>query len=374
MHVLRKPRVEQLQKKLINREIDRRDFMAAAAAAGVAPVASSLVSPAMAAEGDMIHYFTWSGYEPVELHQPFFDKHGRSPDWSIFASAEDGLQKIRAGFVADLAHPCVDGVPRWHDAGVVQPIDTSRVSYWDDMFPALHTMNGAVIDGDVYMVITDFGLSSMIYRTDIIEGEESWMYMYDEKYAGRICARNTTASIFVPLKILGYDPMNPTPEQVMEAADMARKQRDLVRFYWDSQTDMEQAIASGECVVAYAWNEALVNLLDQGIPVAFAAPKEGAFGWACGLVRLAAAENDEQMAYDFIDAWLAPETGKFLIEAYGYGHGNIKSFDLVDTETLVALGYDDPVRLMEGTAFWVPMDPAIDELMLETWEDIIAGL
>ena len=264
MHVLRKPRVEQLQKKLINREIDRRDFMAAAATAGVAPVASSLVPSARAAEGDMIHYFTWSGYEPVELHQPFFDKYGRSPDWSIFASAEDGLQKIRAGFVADLAHPCVDGVPRWHDAGVVQPIDPSRVSYWDDMFPALHTMNGAVIDGDLYMVITDFGLSSMIYRTDIIEGEESWMYMYDEKYAGRICARNTTASIFVPLKILGYDPMNPTPEQVMEAAEMARKQRDLVRFYWDSQTDMEQAIASGECVVAYAWNEALVNLLDQG--------------------------------------------------------------------------------------------------------------
>lgn len=102
---------------------------------------------------------------------------------------------------------------------------------------------------------------------------------------------------------------------------------------------MEQAVATGECVVAYAWNEALVNLLDQGIPVAFSTPREGVFGWACGLVRPAAAENDEHMAHDFINAWLAPETGKFLIEAYG----NAKSFDLVTTETLVALGYDDPV-------------------------------
>ena len=232
MHVLRKPRVEQLHRKLLNREIDRRDFMAVAATAGLAPVASSLMSPARAAEGDMIHYFTWSAYEVPELHQPFVDKYGQSPNWSVFASAEDGLQKIRAGFVADLAHPCVDNVPRWHDAGALQPLDTSRIDHWDDMFPALHTMNGATINGDVYMAITDFGLSSMIYRTDIVEGEESWMYMYDEKYAGRICARNTTASIFVPLKILGYDPMNPTPEQVAEAADMARKQRDLVRFYW----------------------------------------------------------------------------------------------------------------------------------------------
>ena len=374
MRVLRMPRVEHLHRKLLNREIDRRDFMAVAAVAGLVPMASSAVSPASAAQGDMIHYFTWSAYEVPELHQSFVDKHGRSPDWSIFASAEDGLQKIRAGFVADLAHPCVDNVPRWHEAGVIKPLDTSRIDAWNDMFPALHTMNGAMIDGEVYMAIADFGLSSVIYRTDIVEGEESWGMMFDDRYSGRVCGRNSSATLQIALKMLGYDPMDPTPAQVAEAGDMARKQRDLIRFYWDSQTDMEQAMASGECVVAYAWNEALINLLDQDVPVAFAAPKEGAFGWACGLVHLAAAENDDQMAYDFINAWLAPETGKFLIESYGYGHGNAKSFDLVDRETLVALGYADPEKLMSATSFWVPLTPEIDQLLLETWEDVSAGL
>ncbi len=374
MHVLRKPRVEALQKKLINREIGRREFMAAAATAGLVPVASSMVPAARAAEGDMIHYFTWSAYEVPELHQAFVEQYGRSPDWSLFGNAEDGLQKIRAGFVTDLAHPCVSDVPRWHEAGVIQPLDTSRIGHWNDMFPALHTMNGAVIDGDVYMAISDFGLSSIIYRTDIYEGEETWNMLFDERYAGRICPQADSNNLSIALKLLGYDPMFPTAEQVMEAAEMARKQRPLARFYWESQTDMEQAVATGECVVAYAWNEALVNLLEQDIPVAFATPKEGAFGWACGLVRLAAAENDEQMAYDFIDAWLAPETGKFLIEAYGYGHGNMNSFDLVDRGTLVALGYDDPVGLMEGTNFWVPGSPEIDQLTYEVWEDIMAGL
>ncbi len=374
MHVLRQPRVEQLHRRLINRDIGRRDFLAAAAAAGVAPVASSLVPSAAAAEGDMIHYFTWSAYEVPELHQAFVDKYGRSPDWSVFASAEDGLQKIRAGFAADLAHPCVDNVPRWHDAGVLQPLDPSRIEYWDDMFPALHTMNGATIDGEVYMAITDFGLSSVIYRTDIYEGEETWNMLFDERYAGRICPNAGTANLSIALKLLGYDPMNPTAEQVREAADMGRRQRPLARFYWESQTDMEQAVATGECVMAYAWNEALVNLLEQGIPVAFAAPREGAFGWACGLVHLAESRNDEHMAYDFINAWLAPETGKYLIEAYGYGHGNIKSFDLVDRETLVALGYDDPERLMAGTNFWIPVEPEISQLMYEIWEDVMAGL
>ena len=117
-----------------------------------------------------------------------------------------------------------------------------------------------------------------------------------------------------------------------------------------------------------------MNLTDQGVPVAFAAPKEGVFGWACGLVWGANSQADETMVYDFIDAWLAPETGKFLIEEYGYGHGNQKSFDLVDPARLTALGYDDPVALMNGTSFWVPMTPQIEEEMMRTWDEVQMGL
>lgn len=374
MHFLRKPNVEKLQNDLIHGRISRRTFMGAAAAAGIVPMTNAMTTGAQATAGEMISYFTWSSYEVPELHQPFVDKYGESPNWSVFASAEDGLQKIRAGFTPDLAHPCVDNVPKWHAAGVVQPIDTSRLTYWDDMFPALHNMTGAVIDDEVYMVLTDFGLSSVLYRTDLYDGEETWLMLFDEDFAGRICARGTFVNLSIALKILGYDIFEPTDEQLAEAGDMARMQRGLVRMYWESQTDLEHALATGECIAGYAWNESLVNLMEQDIPVAFAAPKEGALGWACGLVRITNGEGDEQMGYDFIDAWLAPETGKFLIEAYGYGHGNAKSFELVDTSTLVALGYDDPIALMEGTTFFVPASPESDAKQLQLWEDIQAGL
>lgn len=50
------------------------------------------------------------------------------------------------------------------------------------------------------------------------------------------------------------------------------RQCPLTRFYRESQTDIEQAIAPGECVMAHVWNEALANLREQGIPVAFASP------------------------------------------------------------------------------------------------------
>ena len=145
MHFLKQPNVEKLQNQLIHGRISRRQFVQATAVAGLAPVASSMAPSSVRADADDLSYFTWSGYEVPELHQPYIDEHGGSPGWSVFASAEDGLQKIRAGFQTDITHPCVDNVPKWQAAGVIQPIDPSRVSYWDDMFPALHTMTGAVV-------------------------------------------------------------------------------------------------------------------------------------------------------------------------------------------------------------------------------------
>jgi len=373
VHFLKQPNPKKLAGKLRERKISRREFNAAAAAAGVAFMTMPF-GGARGTEGQMINYFTWSGYEVPELHQPFIDKYGSSPDTSIFASAEDALQKIRAGYAPDLAHPCIDNVRKWFEAGILAPIDVSRLQHWPDVFTSLQTMEGSTIDGNVYMAITDFGLSSIIYRTDIYQGEETWMMLFDEEYRGRICARGTYVNLTIALKILGEDMFAPSDAALETAAEMTRNQRSLVRYYWESQTDMEQSIASGECVMAYAWNEALVNLREQGIPVAYANPKEGAFGWACGPVRLSTGLGDEQMQYDFIDAWLAPETGKFLIEAYGYGHGNQKSFDLVAPETLEALGYTDPISLMANTTFFLTADAASDEKMLRLWEEIQAGM
>ena len=54
------------------------------------------------------------------------------------------------------------------------------------------------------------------------------------------------------------------------------------------------------------------NLKREGIPVAYAKPKEGYFTWFCGLTLLNSGKADPALAYDFIDAWLSPETGKFL--------------------------------------------------------------
>jgi len=68
----------------------------------------------------------------------------------------------------------------------------------------------------------------------------------------------------------GEASFNMTDAMLEEVRPMMEKQSELVRFYSLSQTDIEQALASGEVVAFYGWNAAFKNLSDQGIPVAYA--------------------------------------------------------------------------------------------------------
>ncbi|MGH6719073.1 MAG: ABC transporter substrate-binding protein, partial [Alphaproteobacteria bacterium] len=86
--------------------------------------------------------------------------------------------------------------------------------------------------------------------------------------------------------------------------------------------------------------------LKEGIPVRLANPKEGVITWVCGLVHTNKGSADEQMVYDFMDAFLAPESGAYLIDVYGYGHSNQKAFAMVSQERLDELGIHDPDEMI----------------------------
>ncbi len=126
--------------------VDRRTLGKAMASLGLATAIAPIAGPARA-EAKQPLYFTWSGYEIPELHPPYIEKYGRSPDWTNFADTTEAFTKIRAGFQVDLAHPCTEDMTRWTDAEIVVPIDTSRLAHWDDVFPELKESKG-VMYGD----------------------------------------------------------------------------------------------------------------------------------------------------------------------------------------------------------------------------------
>jgi spermidine/putrescine transport system substrate-binding protein len=360
-------------------KLSRRAFAKGLLASGVAMATVPAASRrAMAAAEDQASYFTWGGYDIPELFQPYEAKHGEMPNFAIFGGSEEALTKMRGGFVVDVAHPCNSGMPRWVQTGLFQPIDTSRISMWGDVMPELVDLPGNNADGgNVWMAPFDWGQTSVTYRTDLfeLEGEESWDMLWDKRYAGRLGSLASAGDAWWCGAIKAGVPMSEiaTEEAFTKIAAVMREQRPLIRVYTDDTTTLEQALSSGEMAAAMTWNSSAVLLQSEGIPVKFARPKEGALTWVCGVMIHKDAPNLDR-AYDVIESLLSVESGKFMINDYGYGHSNIRSFDEFDEETLAGLGLSkNPNEILSAGHFQLPQTQEVETRMNETFEQIKAG-
>lgn len=356
--------------------LSRRDLGKMMAAAGVSLAFMPVGGPAKAAGSDLV-YYTWSGYDLPGFHPGYVAKHGESPTMTLFSDEEEALQKLRAGFDGDVTHPCSGRIKRWRDAGVIQPMDTSRLSNWENMFPTLKGVNGADADGQQWFAAVDWGNTALLYRSDEIDfGSEpaSWSVLWDEKYAGRISMGNdiTDTGIITGLMADAGNPYAMTDEEMARVRELMVKQRPLVRFYWTDTTELETAMAAGEVVAAPSWNSSILQLRKAGVPAAYAFPKEGALAWVCGLIINANATHIDE-AHDLIDAMLAPEAGQWLITEYGYGHSNMKAFDLMSDEDLADRGLPrDPNEMFQKSVFSSD-NQRLDELQ-QMFEEVKAGL
>ncbi len=355
--------------------VSRREILRNAALFGVGVA----MMPRLSRAAEMLTVMEWAGYDAEDYFKPFVAKYGAPPNFSIFASEEEALQKVRGGFAADVMHPCNYSVGRFVEAKLAAPIDTAKLSNWKDVFPALQTAAGVIVDGQVVMAPADWGNSSIAYRPDLVDEDfkknESWSIFYDDKYAGRVSMLDNEVAVQIAGLLLGYPPEKAfmiQGEELAATKPLLEKAVKNSRFLWSAPAEMQQALASGEIVAAYSWNDTIKNLSSQGVPIAFAKPKEGYFTWFCGLTLLNTGKADPAAAYDFIDAWLSPETGKVLIEASGYGHANRKSFEVADKAAVTAMGITDPVEHMKSAILFPPIPGPILTPQVQLWDEMKA--
>lgn len=323
--------------------------------------------------GEKLLYMTWSGYELPEFHQAYLASHPEGIDVSLFGDDDEALTKVKAGFRPDVAHPCFDKIGRWREENLLQPIDVSRIANWDKVFPVLKTLPGVIDNGEVWMIPWDWGNTSITYRTDLVDlPEASWKLLWDQRYAGRLATLDAVHDTPVVAAILaGVDPFNMSDADLEKVAEVLKAQRPLLRMYTTDMTSVEQALAAGELVAAMTWNASAVTLKRQGLPVEFMNPKEGMLTWVCGYVLLKDAQNVD-LAYDFINARLADDAGKYLVEAYGYGSSNQEAFRSIPAATLEELALPaDPETMLRSTVVTGPMHN--NDAVSEMFENVKAG-
>ena len=355
----------------------RRDVLVQASALGIALSAASIAAGKVLADAEDLDVFTFSVYAVPELTGTYIDQYGGMPAFTMMGSLEEGFNKLAGGYRPDVAMTGYEFIGKWHDAGLLEAIDTSRLSQWDNVFPKLRE-SGQLGDGQQWAMPFIWGNSSVVFRTDLAPqyvDNNTWKILWDPELSGRIAIRDSAEEAAMPAALIAgvKDPFDMTDEEIATVSDMLREQRSLLRFLWSDQTSLMQDLASGEIVAAYATSDVWAQLVAEGVPVAYMAPKEGVLTWMDLAVLVAESEVPEEQRYTYLDALLSPESGAFAIEAYAFGHANRKSFELADAQTVAGLGMTDPDAVLNSAFLLRPYDPETQQKLNRAFEEIKAG-
>jgi putative spermidine/putrescine transport system substrate-binding protein/spermidine/putrescine transport system substrate-binding protein len=342
-------------------------------------LAASATTFAAAQDSDLT-IFDWAGYEDPSFHPKYAATHETAPTFTFFGDEDEAFQKLRSGFKADLGHPCSQSVVKWREAGLLQPLDTSRIAGWNDLLPGIMAMKNLATtpDGKAWFMPWDWGDTQLTYNSEKVDEKdvESLKAFADPKFKGRVSIGDNVddayalASLAIGLK----DWTQMTDDQFKQASDFLRQVHKNVRLYWTDTTNIVQALSGGEVDLAWAWNDATVQSALAGAPIKGKKDtKEGISTWVCGYVMFKDASGSKDKAYDYLNAVNDPEVAKVLVGDWGYGQANAKGMAGVDPAVLKAKGYDDIGKFVDKTLFQSPVPPDLKQKMIAEFEKIKAG-
>ena len=314
----------------------------------------------------------WSGYEEPAYWEPFAEQYPDiAPEYSFFGEDAEAFSKAQSGFNFDLVHPCGSWWGLYVEEGLVQPIDTSRLSNYDQLFPEL--AREGVIDGQQYFIPWDWAYESITVRTDLVsEIPDSWADLWDPQYAGHVAIFDSGESTFLTAAYaLGIDPYNTTPEQQEQIKQHLIALKPNLLTYWVDYTEINQLLASGDVWVgANTWNDAWATLNDEGYEVEYVEPVEGRISYSCGF-GISANSTNVDLAYAYIDALIDAQSNANMANDFYYGAANMNSVELMDPDIVAKFGFDDPAVLARSN-FQRPLTQAQREMMTTIWNEVKA--
>ncbi|ALA20358.1 MULTISPECIES: PotD/PotF family extracellular solute-binding protein [unclassified Chelatococcus] len=236
-------------------------------------------------------------------------------------------------------------------AGVLQPMDVSRLTYFDKIVPlfitgkltpdsviaqgtAPHTVGfvegpdsttfAKAPTGWLTMVPTIYNADTLGIRPDLVGRPiTTWADIMDPAFRGKASILNIpsigimdAAMIMEASGELTYaDKGNMTRAEIDKTIDflIAAKRAGQFRAFWKSFDESVNLMASGEVIIQSMWSPAVAAVRSRGIPCVYQPLKEGyrAWGGGIGLAKhLSGAKLDA--AYEYINWYLSGWVGAYL--------------------------------------------------------------
>ena len=249
-------------------------------------------------------------------------------------------------------------------AHAIQPIEKKRLQYWEEINDlsktgkltenarmgagdAPHKIINIQDDGTLGANHTDtisflpyvhnvdsFGYDTSKLPKELQGQEESWGWLLDSRYSGKVgIVNDPTIGLFdlaLAAQAKGFiqfqDIGAMTEYELDDLFSLLIELNQLNHFngFWTSVPESIDFMKSGRVAIESMFSPAVSALNGQDIPVTFAAPKEGYRGWH-GVMCMSSATQGriKDVAYEYMNWWLSGWPGAFIARQ-GYYISNPK--------------------------------------------------
>src|ERR1700751_1685616 len=167
-----------------------------------------------------LNLLVWEGYADPSFVKGFEDQCKCKISASYMGSSDELVAKLRGGSASnyDVISPSSDVATMIATANLADPLDLSKIPTYSQLSPKLTSLPLVRVNGKVYGVPFTWGPNPLIYDTTAFkQPPDSWNFLWDPKYRGRISVWDDLSTVYMAAQILGYD--KPDPSHLYNLSD-----------------------------------------------------------------------------------------------------------------------------------------------------------
>jgi putative spermidine/putrescine transport system substrate-binding protein/spermidine/putrescine transport system substrate-binding protein len=303
-----------------------------------------LPTPSALAAGCTLTAIVWEGYTDASFAQEFEKQTGCKVKATYAGSSDEMFAKFRAGGgrTYDIVSASGDITERLYRAGLVQPIDTSKLQNYSTVFPPFQKARWNTFEGKPYGVSFAWGPNVLVYNTEKVSpAPQSWDVLFDPAYAGQVSIPDNPMTIADVALWLGKPkPYNLTEADLAEVKAKLLELRPHIRKFWTTAGELANLFQSGEVVLAHAWPLTYTQLKEADYPIGSVSPKGKLTGWTDSWM-ISKNSRHGDAAYQWIDFILSGQGQKGVMDVTGYSGATELGVEAIGPERAKQLFMDD---------------------------------
>ena len=352
--------------------------------------AAAILSYGATAQERVVNVYNWSDYIDESILEDFTKETGIKVVYDVFDSNEILETKLLAGSTGyDVVVPTGTFLARQIQAGVFQKLDKSKLPNIGNMWDVIASRTAQYDPDNAYSINYMWGTTGIgvnVGKVKEVLGEDAPINSLDlvfkpenmEKLAecGVHFLDAPAEMIPMALKYLGEDPDSHDPDVIARAEDVFMPVRPYIQKFHSSE--YINALANGDICVAVGWSGDILQARDRaaeadnGVEIAYHAPKEGAQMWFDQMAIPVDAPNPDA-AHVFLNFIMDAQNAAAASNYVYYASGNKAAQEFLNEDVIGDPAIYPDQETLDNLFTTTPWDSKVQRVATRLWTKIKSG-